>query len=393
MAFSNPIIQGEELVRDGFKSSNYVQGVSGWRIARNGGAEFDSQTVRQNLNVGQSITLAGKDLATLLNARALGTVAWIRGFPVVTSTSETQVFFTEVDVLAGRIYEVELMNISADQGNASQIQYNIRYVEGTAAFPTTTSPILALGLRMSQFQLGGIRTLYAPSTNTRLRLLATISSLDGVTVRSWAPGLGAILGVVDLGVAPTQTGVVGSTPPGKTLKEWTISANAHQTYYGDGSKYTGTFTDYMYQGDSLDGKGNRRAWSTFDTAGLANLADAAGVAVADMLICEAYLNYSSWQNGSGIATVGYHNQATLPTGNEGIGIPNKLSVAYSGANGVWFDLKSGGTGAGTFFDAINTGYLKGFMIGAAGGTDQNYRGIAAGATTVNPPKLHLKYYK
>lgn len=394
MAFTNPIVQGEQLVRDGFKSSNYVQGTSGWRIARDGSAEYDSLTVRKNLNVGQSITLQGKDLATLLNARALGTVAWIRGFPVVTSTSETQVFFTEVDVIAGRIYEVELMNISADQGNASQIQYNIRYVEGTASFPTTTSPILALGLRMSQFQLGGIRTLYTPSTNTRLRLLATISSLDGVTVRSWAPGLGAILGVVDLGIAPVQTGVVGSTPPGKTLKEWTITASAHKTYYGNGTPYTGSFVDSMYQGDSGDGTGNRRAWWIFDASGLANIADAAGVAASDILTCEAFLTYNYWARGSGLATVGYHNKTSIPAGNEQAGgVPNKLSVSYSGTGGGWFNLLAAGTGIGSFYDAINTAYLKGFMIGNAGGTDTTYMGIAAGATATGPPQFHMKYYK
>ena len=38
--FSDPIVAGEVLIRTAIRSDNYVTGVSGWRIARNGTAEF-----------------------------------------------------------------------------------------------------------------------------------------------------------------------------------------------------------------------------------------------------------------------------------------------------------------------------------------------------------------
>lgn len=52
MAFSNPILGGGgELVRDNIHSSNYVAGVSGWKINRDGDAEFNDVTVRGELDV------------------------------------------------------------------------------------------------------------------------------------------------------------------------------------------------------------------------------------------------------------------------------------------------------------------------------------------------------
>lgn len=52
MAFSNPIIgSGDTLVRQAIQSENYVAGVSGWRITRDGDAEFNNVTVRGELFV------------------------------------------------------------------------------------------------------------------------------------------------------------------------------------------------------------------------------------------------------------------------------------------------------------------------------------------------------
>jgi hypothetical protein len=49
MAFTDPIISGEQLNRTGIRSDNYIPGVSGWRIASDGAAEFDNIGVRHNL--------------------------------------------------------------------------------------------------------------------------------------------------------------------------------------------------------------------------------------------------------------------------------------------------------------------------------------------------------
>lgn len=46
MPFTDPIVAEDELVRDQIRSSDYVEGVSGWIIRRDGSAEFNQGTFR-----------------------------------------------------------------------------------------------------------------------------------------------------------------------------------------------------------------------------------------------------------------------------------------------------------------------------------------------------------
>lgn len=52
MPFSNPIVGGENLVIPGIQSPNFVSGVSGWRIARDGTVELNNGTFRGSLEAG-----------------------------------------------------------------------------------------------------------------------------------------------------------------------------------------------------------------------------------------------------------------------------------------------------------------------------------------------------
>lgn len=49
MPFDDPLVEGEDLVRNGIQSPDYVAGVSGWRINRSGDAEFNDVTMRGTL--------------------------------------------------------------------------------------------------------------------------------------------------------------------------------------------------------------------------------------------------------------------------------------------------------------------------------------------------------
>lgn len=42
MAFPDPIVSGEVLIPSGIRSDNYIQGVSGWRVGKDGTAQFDN---------------------------------------------------------------------------------------------------------------------------------------------------------------------------------------------------------------------------------------------------------------------------------------------------------------------------------------------------------------
>jgi hypothetical protein len=58
MSFSNPILAGEELVRNAIRSENFVAGVSGWRIARDGTAEFSDTIIRGSITARGAIYTA-----------------------------------------------------------------------------------------------------------------------------------------------------------------------------------------------------------------------------------------------------------------------------------------------------------------------------------------------
>ena len=104
-------------------------------------------------------------------------IGGIPGHPTTATTSEDQVFATEVDVIAGRLYEVSLMNITPDISNTKQTEFRIRYVTGTASWPNNSSRLLAISLRLSQFELGFIRAFYLASATQRVRFRASIGSL------------------------------------------------------------------------------------------------------------------------------------------------------------------------------------------------------------------------
>lgn len=52
MAFRNSILAGEELVRSAIRSANWDPGVAGWRIDRDGNAEFNDITARGTISTG-----------------------------------------------------------------------------------------------------------------------------------------------------------------------------------------------------------------------------------------------------------------------------------------------------------------------------------------------------
>jgi hypothetical protein len=393
MAFTDPILSGEELIRSGIKSQNYVKGSAGWRIGADGSAEFNTMSIRGEISA-TDVILGGKSLNATLASKSQGVLAWVTGYPVVSTTGEAQIGFIELDVVAGRMYEIFATNISVDIGNPTSSELRVRYTLATNTYPDNNSPIMVLSLRFSQFTLALVRHLYLAPTTGRLRLRLTLASLDGGNCRTWAPGTGMSFGVIDQGIPAASAGIIGSGPATVTLKEYIITANQGNGYKGDGSFL---IPDLLVQGvQSLgigsSGYGNTRSWFTFAGSDIATVLDnMIGVPLANVVTCELFLYYEDWYNaGGGFATVGYHNKTSLGgTGPEPSGgVPNALQWNYTARNqGRWIDLKSNTS----IMDAFRSGYLRGFMLGN-GPTGTNYAGYAQAPGDVNPPQLHVKYY-
>lgn len=389
MAFTNPILSGEELNRTGIKSENYVPGGAGWRIASNGAAEFDNVGIRGNLWV-PSIMLNGRDLASLIDTKARGLVAFMRGYPVVSTTTEAQVIFTEFETIPGRQYEMMLSNITNDQAGTKNCEFVLRYTQGTGtfAYPDNSSGIVATSGRLSQFELGSIRAYHESTGVYVLRLRVSITSYSG-TVRSLAPGGGTHLGVYDVGPSRAMVGTVGTTVASKTLKEWTITANDTRSYHQNGSDLGGTFGRDMSQG-AFQALEHVRSWASFNASDRALIADLQGVPLEDILVCEWYIKWYYWYQGAGYAVMGHHNSTSLPTTEPGGSVVNSDQIYIAGQVGNWLSMLSGSQ---IFVNALRAGTAKGLVLGAGTSTDRQYGGIADGAFGTQPPKLHVKYYK
>lgn len=401
MAFTDPILAGEELVRNAIHSENYVPGVSGWRIASDGAAEFDNIGVRENIWV-PKITLNGQDLGARLDAMPKGIVAYISGYPIVSTTTEIQCMQVEAELVRDRYYEVYATNITTDvQTGTDSAEFKIRWTLGRPPpAVTTSSDMLVLGLRQSIFQIAVVRYTFWAGDTTRARFGLFLASLTaGATVRTWAPGGGCTLAVIDHGVVPYThpgQGTVGSGVPPRVLKEWTITANDSRTFHGDGVRRTDARINDLVAGDWENGRGNQRAWFSFDAAGQALLDDLVGVPESDVEVAEVYLFNLQWRQPSddGYLTLGFHNTkdfflyANEPPG----GIPNVYRPYVIGAGG-WYGIKPGGGVPSNFLDSMRDSYLNGFMVGN-GPFGAQYCGVFdgnnAGAAT---PKLHMRYWK
>lgn len=326
-----------------------------------------------------------------------GCIAWVSGYPVVSTTSEDQIMFTECDVVKGRWYDISLINITPDQGNTKATEFRLRYTTDASMYPNNSSPIFAISLRVSQFEMSNIRAMWGANYTGRLRLRASIGSLDGQNVRCWAPGSGCLLQVYDMGVTPASRGAVGNVPYGKTLKEWTVSIDQSHIYYGDRSSYVGNYTQWLQQG-YFDHHGLRRTWMTFSAADRATIADVIGVPYTDIITAELYVNVANWANpGGGWPLVGYHNQTVLTSTEPNGGLPNKQEYFMGSTGAAWLDLKANGSASGSIVESMQSGYFKGFMVGPAIGSgleDPRYQMIAHGTEPGGDrPKLHMKYYK
>lgn len=395
MAFGNPILSGEELNRTGIKSENYIPGFSGWRIASDGAAEFDNVGIRGELWT-PTIILNGQDLATQLNKLPKGVLCWVRGQPATATTTEAAIMWGEFDMVPGRFYEIACVNMSPDLGNTKNIEYHLRIEVGTTVWPTNSSFMFSNSLRVSPFELAHIRHFFAPADTGRLRLRVSIASLDGATVRNWFPGEGNLLTVIDHGVAPQQlpASYVGSTSPGgKVLKEFTITANASKTYLGSGVvRPPDPYATTLVAGDFANGKGNQRAWWTFNGTDLAKIADLIGVPLVDVEIAEVRLTAVEYQSltNSAWQSIGFHNQTSVAGSTEPSGgIPNVHNPLSSGFSPIWHNIKS----PTNFLDSMRDGYLKGFMVGNTY-SGQGYALVSEGVGTgSNPPQLHMRYWK
>lgn len=383
MSFTNPIVAGEELIRSGIRSKDYVSSEAGWRITRDGGAEFNNLTTRSTLSA-ESILLNGDDLATIIDRLPKGLVGYgelASGIYTSTAGAATALLECSFNAEPGRAYRIYTENNRATNATTdSQAQLSIKMTtDGTA--PTTTSDEIAcsehstsLAGRYSSLQ--AIRVWGNGGSTVTARLLLVLSGVFGGDVTLQYDDLKIF--VEDIGVIPVASTVdrYSGASAAKTFRSFEINPTDSRSYVGTGSGAlvnSDNTSTRMYQGD-IGVDGNRRAWMWFNQTEIAKLV---GVPLADIDYCDVYLNYDHWYYSTGgTCKLGWHTSTSVSTVEPAGGTPSVGSYSWPGRDvGQWVSV----LGVSSIMNAINAGTFKGFMIGNTGSSDLHQYGYAHGA--------------
>lgn len=424
MAFSDPIVGTEVLIRNQIQSENFSvdpeTGVTGWQIKRDGTATFNQLVIGgPNFIIDQngdavfhSITLTadttetaifihGEDIdPELYNHKSKGVVSWLdlNGTgPTTTGTSDTVFAYMILPAYdSNRVYRLNgLVHINMNAVQPTYVGIRCRYAWDTD--PTTSSPILF------EHQWGGrgatatdefspidfmFRSQDLGTIGTDLHLLfSTFSSVAGINIQAetWNR-----IQISDMGEAITidsyDMGTGTGSPPTQYTK--TYSANGSASYQGDDDERTGIAE--CYQGQYSSTNGNQYSVILFPYSTIAS--DLSGATINKV---EVYLNNNHWYyNSGGTAIIGYHNSATTPssfTYPSSTDNITRSSFTYGQAKWVTVDNSIG--------TAFKNGTAKGILLGkgqTAGGTlstDKLYYGYFAGNGQSGEPQLRITYTK
>jgi len=159
MAFRNPAIAGQYLVRPALRSPNYVTGSTGWTVNRDGSAELNSAVIRGSVSIGnpaaQHAILANPATGDVVDVYDSSNrlVMWIDAFGTVNTALQPGLDSLEI------------------QGNALMF-YNQSSAPGSRAAVTGTSS--ATGSHLSVDSGRGLA-----SNDAVLTLLDALASPDG----------------------------------------------------------------------------------------------------------------------------------------------------------------------------------------------------------------------
>lgn len=188
---------------------------------------------------------------------------------------------------------------------------------------------------------------------------------------------------------PTPEPEPDPEPPAKQRYRTVWTANASETYRGDGTPRTDTGN--LVQGyNRYNGNGSGIALFTAGaTAGdeQGQTLDAA-LAGADITKIEVWLYLDhSWYNAGGTARIGYYDGASLPSSYSGAS-PYITVDGWRPRSGRWVNIS--GHGSRIHF---KDGTAHGVTVGPGRGNDLSYYLRFHGHTDARPPRLRLTYEK
>lgn len=273
MVFQDPILAGATLVRDGIQSEGYVAGSAGWRINRDGTAEFNTGTFRGSVvvkNAGTDVAIIdangvkvfGNDGSTVqmatggsaqlwLQPPAVPGVGWLNPGSLISGEDGTvehralTKISTPQNVITSRRAELSLI-ASGQTLNAT----SARIRADTTQFVDAATPngVLIVGGSNGRVSINtnGVEETWHP-----VAFLNGWSNLGGgfVTMQyrrvASPPNSLQLVGVMNVGTK-TSGAVVGNLPAGyRPLNKVRVPVSANATYSGGQT----TAFDIMPSGD------------------------------------------------------------------------------------------------------------------------------------------------
>lgn len=423
MAFSDPIVGTEVLIRNQIQSENFsidpVAGVTGWQIRKDGTATFNNLVVG---GPGYSVGSAGDAVFNSITLTApLGTTGIIlhgddidpelynnkaKGIVCLSTLTTSGVTYDGTNpLLVGRIiipsfdatrqYKV-CWRGRINVGSSIPSFVNISIKSAWDADTTSASSELTqtqLGGRSSSATDSGIEIQHPfqntspPGTDMHLGVYLTASvsgsSLDSAgSPRMWVEDIGPVVTYQSW----NQTGG-GNTP---TTYTKTYGAQWSESYQSDGTSRGSLDNGDCYQGYFSSTNGNQFSLIGFPYSTIAS--DLTGATISKV---EVYLDNTHWYNNSGgMAVIGYHNYASAPSpATYPSGTDNKQQSSFTYGQAKWVTIPNS---VGT---AFQNGTAKGILLGkgqSSGGTLSNsttYYGYFVGANKTGEPQLRITYSK
>lgn len=381
MPFENPILAGEELIRSAIRSENYSEGSLGWRIGRDGTAEFANMvsrgsTVGENANF-DTIVLAGEDLLATLDAMGGTMVAhidwgvtgetWVGAGPHL-------IAITTATLKPNHDYMVCLTGFGAAPiTSGERVTQNLLYA-WDGALPTGASTPLRgpysninNGYSLaSQYEfnplIGWISNSGVTERDVTVGLFVTRTTGAG-NVTTWAGVGGARMAVIDMGLILPSQGTryapgSSSTELTRHTSQW--EATDVESYQQDHTISTASnHSVWGYQGDGDpvgNPGGNHASIWIFPYAAMQ-----AALAGSTIITSRVYLDNVHCYNNAGVtARIGSHTSTGIPSifnGNGGV-TENRWQVGCAKGGAVW--STNLGTAMGNDFKN-NT--IKGLVIG------------------------------
>ncbi len=402
-------ITGSTAASTGF-SNDGETGIHGWRLSADGTVEIRDLTVGNDLYsinpTGQAafqsvtadaLTLGGRDLAAVLDARPRGVlqVTELTGDSDHTTGTDTNTLFLRaiIPAVSARQYEVTLHNAHVNPGATTPTYCGIRVFAkyGSAASPADTK---VANLQSRSPAAGS--DLVAPLTfsftsppaslgqDLHLAFYVYASTGDannGTNVQSEPIGATRLV-IQDIG-APVTPSVWDISLPGGGSGGTTAYTTTYDPVWSATWSATGKRTDNAaYQGRYSATQGTQYAKWGF---GAQIQTDLSGATVDTV---ELYLKNTHWyQSGGGDAMIGTHANATKPTGSSSTdGAFDRTRVRFGYGQGKWVTLPA------VFGADLKSGAARGITLGAPGTGTQALYGYFRRYDTSHP-QLRITYRK